>query len=65
VFLSNVTYTVRVLTAFYVGKLEDTETIVPALKGLLSLSLLTPFTSAEATTVVNAYDCLPIAVDYC
>jgi hypothetical protein len=46
---------VKTLTAFYIGKLEDTETIVPALKGLLPLSRLSPFTSSEAVDVVNAY----------
>ncbi|EMD39279.1 hypothetical protein CERSUDRAFT_82017 [Gelatoporia subvermispora B] len=45
---------VRVLVTFYCGKLEDTETIVPALKGLVSLTSLPTFTGTDAIEVVNA-----------
>lgn len=45
---------VRVLVTFYIGKLEDTETIVPALKGLVTLSSLPPFISSDAIEVVRA-----------
>lgn len=45
---------VRVLTTFFCDKLEDTETIIPALKGLVSLTTLPAFTSNEVLTVVNA-----------
>ncbi|PCH36357.1 ARM repeat-containing protein [Wolfiporia cocos MD-104 SS10] len=44
---------VRVLVAFYCGKLEDTETIIPALKGLVPLADLPPFTSTDAVEVMN------------
>ncbi|KAI0831813.1 ARM repeat-containing protein [Trametes gibbosa] len=45
---------VRVLTAFYCGKLEDTETIIPALKGLVTLTKLPAFTSTDAVEVIRA-----------
>ncbi|OBZ73673.1 MMS19 nucleotide excision repair [Grifola frondosa] len=45
---------VRVLVTFYCGKLEDTETIVPALKGLVSLTSLNAFTSSDAVEVMKA-----------
>ncbi|OSD04782.1 ARM repeat-containing protein [Trametes coccinea BRFM310] len=45
---------VRVLVSFYCGKLEDTETIVPALKGLVTLTKLPAFTSPDAIEVVQA-----------
>ncbi|KZT07275.1 ARM repeat-containing protein [Laetiporus sulphureus 93-53] len=45
---------VRVLVNFYCGKLEDTETIIPALKGLVSLTALPDFTSTDAVEVVKA-----------
>jgi DNA repair/transcription protein MET18/MMS19 len=41
--------------AFYLGKLEDLDTIIPALKGLLPLSKLSPFTSPDAMEVLKAY----------
>ncbi|CDO69761.1 hypothetical protein BN946_scf184766.g6 [Trametes cinnabarina] len=45
---------VRVLVSFYCGKLEDTETIIPALKGLVTLTKLPAFTSPDAVEVVKA-----------
>ncbi|KAI0352164.1 ARM repeat-containing protein [Trametes cingulata] len=45
---------VRVLTTFYCGKLEDTETIIPALKGLATLTKLPAFTSSDALEVIKA-----------
>ncbi|KAI0940934.1 hypothetical protein AcV7_003173 [Taiwanofungus camphoratus] len=45
---------VRVLVTFYCGKLEDTETIIPALKGLVSLTTLPAFTSTDGVEVMNA-----------
>ncbi|KAH9930313.1 ARM repeat-containing protein [Fomitopsis serialis] len=45
---------VRVLVSFYCGKLEDTETIIPALKGLVSLTAMPAFASADAIEVMNA-----------
>jgi DNA repair/transcription protein MET18/MMS19 len=45
---------VRVLTSFYCEKLDDTETIIPALRGLASLTTLPTFSSSEATSVVQA-----------
>ncbi|CCM00251.1 uncharacterized protein FIBRA_02280 [Fibroporia radiculosa] len=45
---------VRVLVAFYCGKLEDTETIVPALKGLVSLTAMPDLTSIDAVEVMKA-----------
>ncbi|KAF8347787.1 Dos2-interacting transcription regulator of RNA-Pol-II-domain-containing protein [Amanita rubescens] len=46
---------VKVLTSFYCGKLDDTETVIPALKGLVILTALPSFTSEEATTVIRAF----------
>ncbi|KAK0239096.1 ARM repeat-containing protein [Armillaria nabsnona] len=45
---------VRVLAAFYCSKLEDTETIIPALKGLLSLSRLINCTHEDVLVIVRA-----------
>ncbi|CAL1714198.1 unnamed protein product [Somion occarium] len=45
---------VRVLVTFYCGKLEDTETIIPALKGLVALVAAPTFTSTDAVEVVRA-----------
>ncbi|OSX64436.1 hypothetical protein POSPLADRAFT_1065586 [Postia placenta MAD-698-R-SB12] len=45
---------VRVLVTFYCGKLEDTETIIPALRGLVPLMSLSPVTSADAVEVTKA-----------
>ncbi|KAL1941257.1 hypothetical protein VTO73DRAFT_7469 [Trametes versicolor] len=45
---------VRVLTMFFCGKLEDTETIIPALKGLVTLTKLPAFTSIDAVEVIKA-----------
>ncbi|KAH9913980.1 ARM repeat-containing protein [Epithele typhae] len=45
---------VRTLVAFYCGKLEDTETIIPALKGLVTLTALPMLTSIDAVEVVKA-----------
>ncbi|KAI0794485.1 ARM repeat-containing protein [Fomes fomentarius] len=45
---------VRTLVAFYTGKLDDTETIIPALKGLVTLTKLPAFASTDAVDVVKA-----------
>ncbi|KAI0333855.1 ARM repeat-containing protein [Cubamyces sp. BRFM 1775] len=45
---------VRVLATFYCGKLEDTETIIPALKGLATLTKLPAFASTDALDVAKA-----------
>ena len=45
---------VRTLVAFYCGKLEDTETIIPALKGLVTLTKLPLFASSDAIEVIQA-----------
>ncbi|KAH9943852.1 ARM repeat-containing protein [Amylocystis lapponica] len=45
---------VRVLVTFYCGKLEDTETIIPALRGLASLVSQPLFTSSDAVEVMKA-----------
>lgn len=45
---------VRVLTPFYCGKLDDSETIVPALQGILTLVKLPTFGAPEATGVIDA-----------
>ncbi|KAI1791817.1 ARM repeat-containing protein [Ganoderma leucocontextum] len=45
---------VRTLVAFYCGKLEDTETIIPALKGLNTLTKLPLFASSDAVEVAKA-----------
>ncbi|GBE89610.1 MMS19 nucleotide excision repair [Sparassis crispa] len=47
-------HSVRVLVTFYCGKLEDTETIIPALKGLLSLTSMPLFASNDAVEVMKA-----------
>ncbi|KAM6497040.1 ARM repeat-containing protein [Amanita muscaria] len=44
---------VKVLTTFYCEKLDDTETIIPALKGLVTLSALPSFSSSEASIVIR------------
>ncbi|KII87506.1 hypothetical protein PLICRDRAFT_55462 [Plicaturopsis crispa FD-325 SS-3] len=44
----------RVLTVFYCGKLEDTETIIPALKGMVSLLSLPSCTPTDAVDIANA-----------
>ncbi|EJD07612.1 ARM repeat-containing protein [Fomitiporia mediterranea MF3/22] len=44
----------RVLTAFYAGKLEDTETTIPALKGLVPLSGFTTFSDVDAVDIAKA-----------
>ncbi|GLB41862.1 putative RNAPII transcription regulator C-terminal [Lyophyllum shimeji] len=45
---------VRVLTTFYCGKLDDTETIIPALKGLNTLTTLPTCSSTEASSIMEA-----------
>ncbi|KAG6909334.1 hypothetical protein DXG01_000934 [Tephrocybe rancida] len=45
---------VRVLTTFYCSKLDDTETIIPALKGLSTLTALPSCSSSDATSIVQA-----------
>ncbi|KAJ3721001.1 ARM repeat-containing protein [Lentinula raphanica] len=44
----------RVLTSFYCSKLEDSETVVPALKGLVNLTKLPSSTSEDAPNIMNA-----------
>ncbi|KAG6869217.1 hypothetical protein C0993_009080 [Termitomyces sp. T159_Od127] len=45
---------VRVLTTFYCGKLDDTETIIPALNGLRTLTSHPSCSSDDATSIVQA-----------
>ncbi|KAG6865136.1 hypothetical protein C0991_004873 [Blastosporella zonata] len=45
---------VRVLTTFYCGKLDDTETIIPALKGLNTLTALPTCSPDDAASIVQA-----------
>ncbi|KAK0501497.1 ARM repeat-containing protein [Armillaria luteobubalina] len=45
---------VRVLAMFYCSKLEDTETIIPALKGLLSLSRHINCTKEDVPVIIRA-----------
>ena len=45
----------KVLVKFMSEKLDDTDTIIPALKGLASLVTLPAFTSVEAVDVMKAY----------
>jgi DNA repair/transcription protein MET18/MMS19 len=44
----------RVLITFYCGKLDDTETIVPALKGLATLVSLPTCTPSDAEEIIRA-----------
>ncbi|TDL24084.1 ARM repeat-containing protein [Rickenella mellea] len=44
----------RVLLTFFTSKLDDTETIIPALNALVSLTTLPNFISADATETMNA-----------
>ena len=44
---------VRVLTKFYCEKLDDSETVKPALNGILTLVSLPTFSPPEATTVIE------------
>lgn len=46
--------TVRVLVTFFRGKLEDTETIIPALKGLVALVTKPAFGSSHAVDILQA-----------
>ena len=45
----------RVLVSFYSGKLDDPETVIPALNGLVSLTSLPTFSDADAGETVKAY----------
>lgn len=47
------------LVNFYTGKLDDTEAVHPALKGLVPLSTLPTFTSADAIDTVKACAFIP------
>jgi len=44
----------RVLVTFYCGKLDDTETIVPALKGLATLASLLTCTPSDVEDIIRA-----------
>ncbi|KAG9009002.1 hypothetical protein FRB94_012639 [Tulasnella sp. JGI-2019a] len=44
----------RVLVTFYIERLDDSETIIPSLKGLLSMAQLPTFTATECTEVFHA-----------
>jgi GAF domain-containing protein len=44
-----------VLVTFYCGKLDDTETLIPALKGLATLASLSTCASSEAEDIIRAY----------
>lgn len=45
----------RVLTTFYCDKIQDADTVIPALEGLLTLASLSTFGVNEATDAVRAY----------
>ncbi|ESK97793.1 dna repair transcription protein [Moniliophthora roreri MCA 2997] len=45
---------VRVLTNFYCSKMEDWDTVIPALKGLSHLTTLPAFTPEEASQVLDS-----------
>lgn len=47
-------FVARVLVTFYTERLDDSDTVIPALKGLLCLSQLPTFTAIEATEVFQA-----------
>ena len=44
---------VRTLANFYTDKLDDADTIIPALQGLVTLASFPAFGPAEATTVIE------------
>ena len=44
----------RVLVTFYSGKLEDVETVLPSLKGLLRLSSLPTYGGVDVVTTYKA-----------
>lgn len=44
----------QVLVTFYCSKLEDTETIIPALNGLTTLASLSTCTSVEVELITRA-----------
>ena len=44
----------RVLVTFYCGKLDDAETIIPALKGLTTLANLPTCTSGDVEDIIRA-----------
>ncbi|KAG6813856.1 hypothetical protein H0H92_006263 [Tricholoma furcatifolium] len=45
---------VRVLSTFYCGKLDDTETTIPALKGLSTLTTVPTCSPDDATSIIQA-----------
>lgn len=45
---------VKVLIGFFKSKLEDTETIIPALKGILNLTPFPSFISEDAIEIAEA-----------
>ncbi|KDQ18893.1 hypothetical protein BOTBODRAFT_28377 [Botryobasidium botryosum FD-172 SS1] len=45
---------VNVLVAFYIAKLEDTDTVIPSLRGLLPLASFPQLGAADAVTIVKA-----------
>ena len=47
-------FVARVLTAFYCEKLDDIDTVIPAFKGILSLSFLPHFVGSDAVETFNA-----------
>lgn len=44
----------RVLVNFYCGKLDDSDTVIPALKGLVPLCKLPTFTSSDAIQTIES-----------
>jgi DNA repair/transcription protein MET18/MMS19 len=50
----NFVVSAHVLVLFYCDKLDDTETIIPALKGLVPLTSNTSFTYEDAVTTIRA-----------
>ena len=53
--ISDLIYSAHVLTMFYCDKLDDTNAIIPALKGLVPLTFNTSFTSDDAVITIKAY----------
>ena len=43
------------LVNFYCNKLEDSETVMPAVKGFLPLAALPTYTTSDAIDTINAY----------
>jgi hypothetical protein len=54
IYLRSSDYLAKVLVAFFASKLEDTETIIPALKGILAITRIPALTPDNVVDVCAA-----------